>query len=102
MDNEPRHYIENRFREAIKEIEAEVDVLDEELDDAQWEPESDYHRRIDDLRIALQRAGEQIAALEGAPDAAWASRKSVMETTLKNLGNTLKDVKTGLGMVILE
>jgi hypothetical protein len=91
MAREPREYFEDKFDAQLKTFEAELGDLEFKVGDTGWEPETDYLREIEELKLRLEAIRKKFHELKAASDASWRVEKEDIERALDDFGNTLKD-----------
>jgi len=102
MSDHDREYYETRLREQLDELEAEAEALDFKIDSSGWEPESDYHRMLDEIRIALEATREKWEELASSSDAAWPEIRDEFEEGLASLGKRIKDTQSVFQKILPE
>jgi len=60
MHKEPKEYFLGNVDDQIFELEAELDDLETRMEDEGWEPDIDYRKQIDSLRLRLKSLKENV------------------------------------------
>jgi len=102
MEGETRDYFERKIRNMTLELEEELNTLEFKVDESDWEPDPDYRRQIDEMRLSLEEAEKSIKDIAASSDAAWKVRFEEMENHLKSLGDRLKEFRTRVRGFFLE
>ena len=100
--SELREATKNRDTEKMLELEEELNTLEFKVDESDWEPDPDYRRQIDEMRLSLEEAEKSIKDIAASSDAAWKVRFEEMENHLKSLGDRLKEFRTRVRGFFLE
>jgi hypothetical protein len=90
MNGEPREYYENHLHGQLSELAGAIEELEARLDEAGWEPQSDYDLLVSDLRLRLRQTGGLVEALESGSDAAWFNRVREAEDSLRRIADVQK------------
>jgi hypothetical protein len=98
----PREYYVERLRGQVKEMAEKVSNLEFKIEESDWEPEMDYHKQIDELRIGLDRVRNKIEELEAASDSAWMKVLETAEDQLAELEASLEKATSVLSKILLE
>jgi chromosome segregation ATPase len=88
---EPKEYFVNRLSEQVSEMEEEISELEVRLEDSGWEPELDYEKQIDEMKIALREARERLSELESS---GWKGWPTMYKETDASLGDLLTRIQT--------
>ena len=99
---EPKEYFISKLREQIDEMEEEVNELDVKLEDSQWDPKLDYEKQIDELKIALRVARENLSELESAGRKGWSVLYKEAEAGLGDLMTRIQTVSSIIESILPE
>jgi len=102
MDGKSRDYFERKIRGLIREMEEEINSIEFQIEESGWEPDIDYRRQVDELRLGLKEAEKAVKETAASSDATWKIRYEEVEGNLKNLGNQLKSFRNRSRGFLLE
>lgn len=64
MHKDPKEYFMDKLEENIREVEEQLDELENKVEDAGWEPELDYDRQIEGIRLRLEELKKEVDRFE--------------------------------------
>jgi hypothetical protein len=89
MTKEPREYFEDKCEAWIKELKAELDELQFDMENVPWEPGSDESREVMTLRLQIEEAEKKLHQLRTISDSSWSNMRAEIEELLSNLSNVI-------------
>lgn len=102
MHKEPKEYFLGNVDDQIFELEAELDDIETRIEDEGWEPDIDYRRQIDSLRLRLKRLKENIDDYEVVGDATWNDFKEHFKRTLDEVEKETERIIKSMDKILLE
>jgi hypothetical protein len=79
-----------KMQAQLDEWGAEIEVLKARADKVKADARVDYQKKIEELRLKKQAAGEKLATLRKAGDGAWEDLKTGVESAWDSLGKAVK------------
>ncbi len=102
IERETREELIARMEEELKELEEELAVQETRLEDADWEPKTDYEKPIDEIRLGIRDLRERFGEIESAGPSRWEEVYDEAQETLARLGDRLKTFVADIDNLILE
>lgn len=95
-------YYLRELKDQVREWEEEINRLEDELDDTDWEAKIDYKKKIADMRIALDAENKKIHELAGAGSKDRAGMIEEIENDLARVGASLQKAETALNDILID
>jgi hypothetical protein len=92
IGEESRQFYETRLRAQLNEIQEMIEELEYDMETADWDPMSDYHKVTDDIHINLAEAREKVEDLESAADADWGAAYEEAKEAVENVGQMYEKI----------
>jgi chromosome segregation ATPase len=102
MHKDPKEYFMDKLEENIREVEEQLDELETKMEDAGWEPELDYDRQIEALRLRLEDLKKEAERFEAASDSTWSEFKRSCENTLTEIAKDGQELSDRMDAILLE
>ncbi len=83
--SEPREELIGRMEEELRELESEIEVQEMRIEDADWDPKTDYDKPIDELKIEVRDLREKLGEVGSAGSAQWKKLYEEAEEELRKL-----------------
>jgi len=100
--SESREEVISWMEEELKELESEIEVQEMRIEDADWDPKTDYDKPIDELKIEVRDLREKLGEVGSAGSAQWKKLYEEVEEDLVRLGDRLKTLIADLDNLILD
>ncbi len=101
-EQEPREEIVARMEEELREIEEELAVQETRLEDADWDPKTDYEKPIDEIRLEIRDLRERFGEIESAGPSRWQEIYDETQEALARIGDRLRTLVADIDNLILE
>lgn len=96
MEGESRDYYEAKIKDLIQELEEEINTLEFKIEEADWESDMDYKEPIVELRLDLEEAKKSVSETAVSSDTLWQLRFEQTESSLREIGNRLRELQSRL------
>ena len=81
---------EKKLKAQFDEWGSEIDKLKAKADKAEADAQSDYYKKIEELRTKQEVANKKLSELKEASEDAWVDLKAGIESAWDSLSNALK------------
>lgn len=102
MHKDPKEYFIDKLEENIREVEEQLDELETKVEDAGWEPELDYDRQIEALRLRLEDLKKEAERFEAASGSTWGEFKGCCENTLSEIAKDAQELSDRMDAILPE
>jgi chromosome segregation ATPase len=102
MHKDPKEYFMDKLQENIREVEEQLDELETKVEDAGWEPEMDYDRLIESIRLRLEELKKEAERFEAARGSTWSEFKKSCENTLSEITKEAQVLTAQMDKILLE
>jgi chromosome segregation ATPase len=102
MHKDPKEYFMDKLEENIREVEQQLDELETKVEDAGWEPEMDYDRQIENIRLRLEELEKEAERFEAASGSTWSEFKRNCENTLSEITEDVQELTGQMDKILVE
>lgn len=102
MHKDPIEYFMDKLEEEISELEEQLEEFETKLEDAGWEPELDYEKQIDNIRLRLKDLKKEADRFEYARGATWSTFRRNCENTLSEISDDVQELTARMDQILPE
>ncbi len=99
--NDDEYYL-RKLKDQFREWEEELNQLEMELDDTDWESKIDYKKKISDMRILLDEERKKIRKLAAAEGRERSTMLDDIEKDITRIGGSLQQAETRLNNIMID
>lgn len=99
--NDDENYL-RKLKDQFREWEEELNQVEMELDDTDWESKIDYKKKISDMRILLDEERKKIRKLAAAGDRERSKMLDDIEKDITRIGGSLQQAETRLNNIMID
>ena len=99
--NDDEYYL-RKLKDQFREWEEELNQVEMELDDTDWESKIDYKKKISDMRILLDEERKKIRKLAAAGDRERSKMLDDIEKDITRIGGSLQQAETRLNNIMID
>ncbi len=102
MNKNNEEFYLRQLKDQIREWEEQLNQVETELDDTDWESKIDYKKRISDMRILLDEERKKVLKMGAAGGAERDSLIEEINTDITRIGGSLQRVEDRLNNIMMD
>jgi uncharacterized Rmd1/YagE family protein len=91
-----------KLKDQFREWEEELNQVEMELDDTDWESKIDYKKKISDMRILLDEERKKIRKLAASGGKERSKMLDDIEKDITRIGGSLQQAETRLNNIMID
>jgi hypothetical protein len=99
--NDDEYYL-RKLKDQFREWEEELNQVEMELDDTDWESKIDYKKKISDMRILLDEERKKIRKLAASGGKERSKMLDDIEKDITRIGGSLQQAETRLNNIMID
>lgn len=99
--NDDAYYL-RKLKDQFREWEEELNQMEMELDDTDWESKIDYKKKISDMRILLDEERKKIRKLAAAGGRERSKLLDDIKKDITRIGGSLQQAETRLNNIMID
>jgi len=101
VKNNEEYYL-RKLKDQVREWEEELNQVELELDDTDWESKIDYKKKISDMRIILDEERRKIQEMAASGDEKRRKLLGEIENDITRIGGSLKKAENKLNNIMID